>query len=186
MALRKYGGEPVFNLRRYQEHLRTVVLGRCLHWYPELPSTMDVAFDAGAKNAPAGTIIVADTQTNGRGRAGRKWNSSQSGSLLFSLILKAPKSSFRDAIQVNLGIAVAIVEAVNALKLAEKQRIGVKWPNDVWLGGKKLCGILVDSDGSVLNIGVKRVTSIQFDLESTQIFISRCNSGESGHRSRDC
>jgi BirA family biotin operon repressor/biotin-[acetyl-CoA-carboxylase] ligase len=158
MALRKYGGENVlFNFRRFQENLRTAVLGRCLHWYPEVTSTMDLAWEAGTKhNAPPGTIIVAETQTNGRGRAGRKWASANSGALLFSLILKAPKTDWRDMVQVNLGIAVAIVQAVESLKLLsdEHKRIGVKWPNDVWVDGKKLCGILVDSDATILNIGV--------------------------------
>ena len=105
-------------------------------------STMDVAFDLlrHEGNAVAhGTAILADSQTHGRGRHGRRWHSVRSGDLLVSYVL-SPRSAIVGTMPILAGLAAA--EAVDALTGVESQ---IKWPNDVLVGGKKVCGVIAES-----------------------------------------
>ena len=105
-------------------------------------STMDVAVDLLRHEGPAlahGTAILADSQTHGRGRHGRRWHSVRSGDLLVSYLL-SPRSAIVGTMPILAGLAAA--EAVDALTGVESQ---IKWPNDVLVGGKKVCGVIAES-----------------------------------------
>ena len=105
-------------------------------------STMDVAVDLLRHEGPTlthGTAILADSQTHGRGRHGRRWHSVRSGDLLVSYVL-SPRSSVLGTMPILAGLAAA--EAVDALAGVESQ---IKWPNDVLVGGKKVCGVIAES-----------------------------------------
>jgi len=105
-------------------------------------STMDVAVDLLRRNGPArvhGTAILADSQTHGRGRHGRRWHSERRGDLLVSYVL-SPRVSVLGMMPILAGLAAS--QAVDTLAAAESR---IKWPNDVLVGGKKVCGIIAES-----------------------------------------
>ncbi|HUH83371.1 MAG TPA: biotin--[acetyl-CoA-carboxylase] ligase [Stellaceae bacterium] len=99
-----------------------------------------------ARNGAAeGTLIWARAQTAGRGRRGRDWVSPE-GNLYLSLVLR-PERSAAEAAQLGFAAALAVAEAVGPL-LPEGVRLSLKWPNDVLLDGRKVSGILLESQAS--------------------------------------
>ena len=121
--------------------------------------------------APDGTIVTADIQTAGKGRRGRSWESTAGTSLLFSLLLR-PKLKPDTAPQITLLMAMAVTKAVRRLTGLDAY---IKWPNDVVVNGKKVCGILTEmqlKDGGidfvVVGTGVNvNQTSIPVELENS-------------------
>jgi len=119
--------------------LATRFIGQEVSCYPILPSTNDVAKHKAKEGVKEGTVIVAEEQTAGRGRIGRSWLSPR-GSFAISVILYPPLAYLPSLIMVaSLAVAYSI-EQVTGLKAQ------IKWPNDVLVNGKKVCGILVESD----------------------------------------
>jgi BirA family biotin operon repressor/biotin-[acetyl-CoA-carboxylase] ligase len=103
-------------------------------------STMDVAHALGAQGAPAGTLVVADEQTAGRGRGGRAWTS-QAGAGIWMTLLERPNDpEALSVLSIRLGLRAAPV-----LERYVDEPVRLKWPNDVLLGARKLAGILVES-----------------------------------------
>lgn len=111
-------------------------------------STMDDARRLVAHGSPSGTVIVTDHQTAGRGRrAGRVWHSGPRESLMFTLALDRPA----EPVTRSLAMAAAVVRLLDEEgELAAR----VKWPNDVLVDDRKICGILADHDGRWLYLGV--------------------------------
>lgn len=104
-------------------------------------STQRVAFGLAESGAPDRTVVVADTQTAGRGRHGRTWCDEPGDSLLTSIVVR-PRLSVRDLPKLSLASAVAVAEAIGTVTgLA----VRLKWPNDVLVNGRKLAGILLES-----------------------------------------
>jgi len=107
-------------------------------------STNALLLERANQAAPAGTVLVSDRQTAGRGRRGRSWNSSPEDSLTFSLLWRWPASPARLA-GLSLAVGLALARGLEALGFAE---VGLKWPNDLYLSGHrgeaKLGGILVE------------------------------------------
>ena len=91
-----------------------------------------------------GTVVVTDEQTAGRGRRGRTWLANPGDGLLFSVLLRPPLAP-RELFGLTLVTGVAVAEGLLELGL----RPGIKWPNDILIEGKKLCGILAESSGEV-------------------------------------
>lgn len=113
-----------------------------VHHFETLASTNDLAKDLGARGAPEGTVVVAETQTHGRGRLGREWDSPPGVGLYVSVLLR-PQLPPEELPQITLTTAVAVVRAVRRVTgLAP----GIKWPNDLLLDGKKLGGILTEME----------------------------------------
>jgi BirA family transcriptional regulator, biotin operon repressor / biotin---[acetyl-CoA-carboxylase] ligase len=110
------------------------------------PSTQDAL--AGSDH-PHGAVAVAEHQTAGRGRSGRRWEDAQSTGLLFSTLLRAPEGAALPQLSLVVGLAVA-----TAIEDEAGVRAGVKWPNDVLVGGGKVAGILLEASGSVVVCGV--------------------------------
>jgi BirA family biotin operon repressor/biotin-[acetyl-CoA-carboxylase] ligase len=133
---------PPFDLTKYHGLLRTERFGRNLIFEPSVGSTMDLARDAAHHDAPEGTLALADEQTTGRGRLGRAWVTPPETNLLSTLLLRPPPSILRALAMIA---PIAIVDAV-----AETTGLHalIKWPNDVQLDGKKLAGILIESEGA--------------------------------------
>jgi BirA family biotin operon repressor/biotin-[acetyl-CoA-carboxylase] ligase len=125
---------------KIQENLRTQFIGRKLHAYDTVSSTNDVAKALALEGAEEGTVIIAETQTRGRGRMRREWFSPEGG-LWFSVILK-PKTKAKEVTKITLAVGVAIAKA---LKRQFNLNAEVKWPNDVLANGRKVCGILTES-----------------------------------------
>lgn len=128
-----------FNINGFQRLLRTKCIGRSFLYRTETDSTMKLAEREANEGAPSGTLILAETQTHGKGRVqGRTW-SSQSGNLYITIILRGlpkPEGMYK----LNLASAVSVATTFQEHGVNAK----VKWPNDVWIGGKKACGMMID------------------------------------------
>lgn len=120
----------------------------------EASSSSDLLLERAARGAGAGSVIVVDRQTAGRGRRGRTWNSAPEASLTFSLLWRFDGGVERLA-GLSLAVGVAVARALAALGV---QGVALKWPNDVLLSGRKLAGILVELSserrGMVAVIGI--------------------------------
>ncbi len=120
--------------------LETKIFGRKIYAYQRIQSTNSIATQLADSGAAEGTIIIAEQQTKGRGRLGRKWFSPAGNSLYFSLILR-PKIHPRQAPGISLITAVALTETISTYG---NLPVKVKWPNDVLIGGRKTAGILTE------------------------------------------
>ena len=118
--------------------LHTRVVGRRIVYFQRLTSTMDEAARQAREGAEEGSVIVAEEQTAGRGRFQRVWVS-QPGNLYFSILFRPPIEALQ-----YLSI-VSAVGVVRAIRKASGLKPTIKWPNDVRIGGKKVCGILVEN-----------------------------------------
>lgn len=108
--------------------------------YESIDSTNLEAARLSRDGAAHGTVVVAQTQTAGRGRRGRSWESPKGSNLYFSLLLR-PKIQPVKAPMLTLVMAVALARAIRGKTGCD---VGIKWPNDLVANGKKLCGILTE------------------------------------------
>ena len=123
------------------DNLETRFIGQRVIYYPSLTSTMEVAKREAKRGVAEGTVVIADVQTAGKGRIKRIWLS-PSGNIALSIILY-PSVAYLSSLVMLASLAVIYsIETVTGLKLQ------LKWPNDVLINGKKVCGILIESDVS--------------------------------------
>jgi BirA family biotin operon repressor/biotin-[acetyl-CoA-carboxylase] ligase len=173
-ALRKRGyeidGEPGggYRLRGIPDRLypSEIQLGLDTHWLAqriehleETESTNPVAFDLGREGAPAGTTVIAESQTAGRGRLGRNFFSPAHQNLYASILLR-PSGAITDTPTLILAAAVAVADTV-AEFVGDESAVEIKWPNDVLIRRRKTSGILMESASegtrisfAVLGIGI--------------------------------
>lgn len=130
--------------REISRRARTRLLARRVYYLPEVDSTNRLAADLARQGEPEGTLVVADYQTAGRGRFERRWESPPGKDLLFSVILR-PAASARVVLPVTLVFSAAVADTLGALTGRDA---GVKWPNDVVIENKKICGILAEGSTS--------------------------------------
>jgi BirA family biotin operon repressor/biotin-[acetyl-CoA-carboxylase] ligase len=147
------------DVNAWKKRLEQLPIGE-LYLYQELGSTNQVANDLALQGAPPFSLVVADSQTAGKGRYGRSWVTQPGKALAFSLVLY-PESGLVEANQLEKlsglgGLAVAEVLSDNYSLDAE-----IKWPNDVLVDGKKIAGVLADANWSgpelnavILGIGI--------------------------------
>jgi BirA family biotin operon repressor/biotin-[acetyl-CoA-carboxylase] ligase len=129
----------MINVNRLQELLRTRRIGRSIVFSDTVASTNDLAKELAALGAMDGTVVLAETQTRGRGRLCREWIS-PAGGLWLSTILK-PKLEPSHACKL---VFVAGLAVANTLRELYDLAVATKWPNDVLTNGKKMCGILAE------------------------------------------
>ncbi len=152
------------------------LIGHKLYYFPQTGSTNDDAFRLGVEGLPEGTVVLADSQTKGKGRMARIWHSPAGSNIYTSLILR-PDLQPADAPQISLVAGVAVAEL---LEQHCSGRVELKWPNDVLIAGKKICGILAqmktageDVDFVVVGIGINvNIRPNQFPMEMRDIVIS--------------
>jgi BirA family biotin operon repressor/biotin-[acetyl-CoA-carboxylase] ligase len=127
-----------------KKDLKTKYMGKNIHFYKEVDSTNDVARKLADEGAAEGTIIIAESQRSGKGRRGKKWIS-PSGGVWMTIILR-PDVEPNKAPQLTLVAGVAVAETLDVECGLD---IGIKWPNDILIGDKKVSGILteVKTDG---------------------------------------
>ncbi len=127
-----------------------------------LPSTNDTAKALANDGAPEGTVVIAEAQTAGKGRMRRQFFSPDGTGIYMSILLR-PQISAEDALYITTAAAAAVADAIDA---ETGRRSSIKWVNDVFLAGKKVCGILTEGamgmeDGSleyaILGIGINAV-----------------------------
>lgn len=123
-------------------------------WVASIDSTNSELMRRAASGVTTPTLLLADTQTSGRGRMGKQWHSSPAGALTFSLGLPlAPADWSGLSLAVGVTVASALQQWAQAQALAPQQanvRMGLKWPNDIWLmdaqgHGRKMAGILIET-----------------------------------------
>lgn len=131
--------------RIYPEEIKdgitTGIMGRNkIFHFSTISSTTEPAREEAQKDCAEGTLVVAEEQTGGRGRLGRTWYSPRYKGIFLSLVLR-PQVNPTEVSQVTMLTSVALAQAVNKETGAAA---GIKWPNDLLVRGKKICGILAD------------------------------------------
>ncbi len=149
-------------------------MDRDVIYYKEVDST-NTKIKEFAKTGKEGLVVVADKQTAGRGRRGRTWESTGDGNLYMSVLLK-PKLEITKAAMLTLVMAYSVAKALQRWEID----VQIKWPNDLIMGKKKICGILTEMeviDGQIdfivvgvgLNLG-QQVFSEELKEKATSIF----------------
>lgn len=118
----------------------TTWAGQEIYYYDVTDSTNIRAKELAEEGHPGGTLVVADRQEAGRGRRGRSWDS-PSGTGIFMTLLLKPEMNPNHASMLTLVAAMAVARAIS--KCANTEAL-IKWPNDIVIGGKKICGILTE------------------------------------------
>lgn len=150
-------GDPPLTADLVSARLTTQRLGRPVHYFEQTDSTNLRAKELAATGAADGTLVLADSQTSGRGRLDRAWASPPGANLLLSIILR-PNLALGSFFRLTMAAAVALARAVEELTdLAPL----IKWPNDLYLDEAKLAGILTEISGqaegldwAVVGVGV--------------------------------
>ncbi len=126
--------------------------GGQIHYFDELDSTNNWLLE---QSDPDGCICLAENQSAGRGRRGKSWQNSRSGSILLSLGWRLNRSEIQG---VSLVSGIAVIESLREFGV---QQVELKWPNDILIGGKKAGGILVEISGlnCVIGIGLNIMVS---------------------------
>ena len=119
------------------------VFGRSYRYYDEIESTNAEAKSLANSGAPEGTVVIAESQTAGRGRLGRRWTSPAGKGLLFSALLR-PELPMSEAHMLTLVAACSAAEAIESLTDVQ---VSIKWPNDLFIGDRKVAGILLEVAG---------------------------------------
>lgn len=128
-----------------RSRLHTEVFGRTLYHFFDVDSTNAFAdrLLMHRKKAPHGTVVVAERQTAGRGRLGREWYSEREAGLYLTLILRPFRPSIRTVVAPMLTLAAAVAMH-DAIERETGLAVDIKWPNDLLVGHKKVCGILAE------------------------------------------
>lgn len=108
--------------------------------YDSVTSTLDVAHVLGEAGAPAGSLVLAERQTAGRGREGRRWTSIAGSGIWLTMLERPNDPAATEVLAIRLGIGAA-----RALDRFADAPVRLKWPNDLFVGSGKVCGILVES-----------------------------------------
>ncbi len=130
----------VMNETEIKSILNTDWAGQELLYFESIDSTNTKAKELAEQGYPSGTLVVADQQIAGRGRRGRSWESPSGCGIFMTLLLK-PEINPNHASMLTLVAALAAARAVSEVTGA---RAGIKWPNDIVMNGKKICGILTE------------------------------------------
>ncbi len=156
-------------------HIKTRWAGQPVCVYETIDSTNAEAVRLAEKGAVHGTVITADTQTAGRGRRGRSWESPAGDNLYFSLLLR-PDIAPDKAPMLTLVMAVAAARAIGRIT---GQNPGIKWPNDLVMNKKKVCGILTEMrmlqskiDHVIIGVGINvkdRIFSEELQDKATSL-----------------
>ena len=150
--------------------------------YRQTDSTNTRARELAEAGAPHGTVVTAAEQSEGRGRQGRSWTAPPAGALLYSAILRPLDERH---LLLPLAVPIAVCEAAEVLRAGLE--CAIKWPNDVWLDGRKLAGVLIEAkpqEGwAVIGVGLNlSIAPDEFppDLRDTAISLFDSDKGGRG------
>lgn len=146
--------QPVWGNER-KSLRKTRWIGKKIYYYDSVDSTNTTAGDLAKNGAPHGALIIAEHQRAGRGRRGRNWESPAGAGIFMTLLLK-PEIEPENASMLTL---VAAIAAVKGIKRVTDLTLAIKWPNDIVLNGKKVCGILTE-----LSVQEKAVKHIRIGM----------------------
>lgn len=147
-------GFPLLNLADIENRLHTTRIGKTLVYRPVIDSTNTLALRMAGEGAAEGTVVLTDDQPGGRGRQGRRWQALPGQQALLSIITYP-------AFPAHFLVMCAALAVREAIALTTDLDPTIKWPNDVLVAGKKICGILIETTGgaddrlcAVVGIGV--------------------------------
>lgn len=120
--------------------MKTQWAGKPIAFFEEIDSTNTAARQLGEAGAPEGTLVLADCQTGGKGRRGRQWFSPAGTGIWMTLLLK-PRIPAEKVSGLTLVGALSVCRAIREVTGLET---AIKWPNDLVIGGRKVCGILTE------------------------------------------
>ncbi|MFQ6075539.1 MAG: biotin--[acetyl-CoA-carboxylase] ligase [Candidatus Bathyarchaeia archaeon] len=176
-------GGVLMIMGKIKDGLRTDFVGKEMYCFKDVTSTNDLAKELASEGAGEGVVVISEKQSSGRGRLGRKWISPEGG-IYFSVILR-PKMRPKEALKLTFLTAVAVVKAI---RKTVKLNARIKWPNDVLINGKKVCGILTEMstsrgliDFAVIGVGINAnidVNSLPSPLRSTSTSLMEEMRGE--------
>lgn len=144
-----------------------------IHIFKSVDSTNHIAKKMALEQAPHGTVILAEEQTAGRGRMGRSFYSPASSGIYMSFILR-PNLTSDNAVLITTAAAVAVARAIEQIIQIQA---GIKWVNDIYINGKKVCGILTEAltdfesgniESIILGIGINFNTAVSAFPKSVQ------------------
>ncbi|HIQ99759.1 MAG TPA: biotin--[acetyl-CoA-carboxylase] ligase [Candidatus Scybalocola faecavium] len=179
----------ILSVQGIRKYLAPICRELKLEVFPSVTSTNTVLKEQAAAGAPEGTAILAGAQTQGRGRIGRSFYSPSDTGIYLSILLRPNDCSPLQATKLTTMAAVAACEAIEA---AARRSAQIKWVNDIFIDGKKVCGILTEAsfglesghlDYAVLGIGFNAYTpegGFPENIESIagSIFLRRENDGK--------
>ncbi|UCC33517.1 MAG: biotin--[acetyl-CoA-carboxylase] ligase [Candidatus Bathyarchaeota archaeon] len=147
---------------KIKKGLKTDLIGQRIQHFTEATSTNDIAKKLASKGAEEGTVVISETQTLGRGRLSRRWASPRGG-IWLSTVLR-PQIKPKEAPKLTLVAAVVVAQTIKEIFGLNAE---IKWPNDVLIKGRKVCGILTETsikgetiDFAVVGIGINANTSL--------------------------
>jgi BirA family biotin operon repressor/biotin-[acetyl-CoA-carboxylase] ligase len=154
--------------------VRRTMFDAHLHHFYKIGSTNTAAMAAAAEGAPEGSVFLAEEQTAGRGRGANSWQSPRSTGIYCSAILR-PALPPSDVLALSLAAGLAVRSAIH--EVDSRVEVDLKWPNDVLLNGKKVCGILTEMNAEatraryiVVGIGINvNQASFPTDLPATSL-----------------
>lgn len=172
-----YKNDDILNFENISCGLGTSYIGKNIIHFHTIDSTNNYAKSI-ANNASEGTIVISEEQSSGRGRLGKKWTSKAYEGIWMSLILK-PRIPLNELSFLTILTSVSIAKVLDNLNV----KVGIKWPNDIILNSKKLCGILTElcldlenKNSVVIGIGIN-VKSLDFDDDINKIATSLYKEG---------
>lgn len=164
-----------------KEGLKTRFIGKKILAYESLDSTNDTAYHLAEKGEKEGTVIIAERQKKGKGRQGRSW-ASPKGGVYFSCVLR-PDIEPKEVAKITLVSALAVCASIR--KTAEVPAM-IKWPNDIIINGRKVCGILTEMkaeqdrvDFVILGIGINVCTNSNLLPRSATSLVKESDSAPS-------
>jgi len=169
-----------YHITKYPDVLTEVELGSLfeneffgikVYFYNEIDSTNNEAKKKAEDGATQGTLVITESQNSGRGRRGKKWISPTGSGIWMSFILK-PEIHPYGASMITLIAALSVVSALNKIK---SLKCSIKWPNDIVVNGKKVCGILTEMSSEldavnyvIIGIGINvNMTELDEDISDT-------------------
>jgi len=151
--------------------LETGIVGRRIKYFSEVESTNSVATGMADAGAAEGTVIIAEMQMQGKGWMGRRWISPKDG-IWLSVILR-PRMSLAHAYRLTIVAGLAVAKTIRGYGIDA----WVKWPNDVIIGGKKVCGVLTEIESETANLRYA-IVGIGVDVNvDTQLFPEEIRTG---------
>jgi BirA family transcriptional regulator, biotin operon repressor / biotin---[acetyl-CoA-carboxylase] ligase len=156
--------------------LRGTIFGTNIHHFYKIGSTNTTAMAAAAEGSPEGSVFLAEEQTAGRGRGANTWQSPRSTGIYCSAVLR-PKLPPSDVLALSLAAGLAVQSAIR--QVDSRVSADLKWPNDVLIDGKKVCGILTEMNAEatrvryiVVGIGINvNQQSFPKDLAATSLHL---------------
>jgi len=156
----------MWQTQEIKKSLTSKIFGRKIYAFDEVGSTQDIAHTLASSGEPEGTLVIAETQTHGKGQVSKKWISPKGG-LWFSLILTPTLISLSQISGLTILVALSIAKVIRNETTLKPL---IKWPNDLYINNKKIAGILTES--ATIEVAVKYIilgVGINVNIESTFI-----------------